>query len=334
VRILIINQEEVADLLRMSECIDVIRSALATLAKGDGIQPLRPVMWLPGGVGALGMMPGYLGDIDTMGIKTVSVFPGNQGTEFDSHQGTVMLFETAHGRPLAIMDATSITEIRTAAVSAVATELLARREVSTLAILGSGVQARSHLEAMREVRPIDTVRVWSRDPDRAARFADRASRLHCITVEPVPTVAAAVTGAAIVCTTTASPEPILSGDLLEPGMHVNAVGSSVAVARELDTDAVARSRLFVDRRESALHEAGDLVIAMRQGAVDENHIVAELGDVIVGTNRGRESDLEITLFKSVGLAVEDVAAARHVYERALATGRGVSVELGGARHEM
>jgi ornithine cyclodeaminase len=117
-------------------------------------------------------------------------------------------------------------------------------------------------------------------------------------------------------------------------MHVNAVGSSVAVARELDTDAVARSRLFVDRRESALHEAGDLVIAMRQGAVDENHIVAELGDVIVGTNRGRESDLEITLFKSVGLAVEDVAAARHVYERALATGRGVSVELGGARHEM
>jgi ornithine cyclodeaminase len=327
----IINQEEVTDLLPMAECIAVVRSALATLARGDAVQPLRPVMWLPERTGALGMMPAYLGDIATMGVKTVSVFPGNQGTEYDAHQGTVMLFETEHGRLIALMDATSITAIRTAAASAVATDLLALPDAASLAILGSGVQARSHLEAMLEVRPVAAVRVWSRDPDHAKRFADDAAR-HGVAIEAMPTVAAAVAGASIVCTTTASAQPILPGSLLEPGMHINAVGSSVSVARELDSDAVATARLFVDRRESAVNEAGDFVIARAEGAVDDDHIVAEIGDVIVGSSAGRRTPEEITLFKSVGLGVEDVAAARHVYDRAVAGGRGVDVELGGAGH--
>jgi ornithine cyclodeaminase len=242
-----------------------------------------------------------------------------------------MLFEATHGRLLAVMDATSITRIRTAAVSAVATDLLARSGVTDLAILGSGVQAGSHLDAMMEVRPIDSVRVWSRNQSRAAVFAASVEQRHGISVKVVPNVTAAVEGAGIVCTTTAAREPILTGDLLEPGMHINAVGSSVPVTRELDAEAVARSRLFVDRRESAVNEAGDFVIAKREGAVSDDHILAEIGDLILNRENGRTSDSDITLFKSVGLAIEDLAAGWHVYQQAVATGKGVSVELGGVR---
>jgi ornithine cyclodeaminase len=331
--VLIVNQREVAHLLPMAACIGVMADALAAMARGEGILPLRPVMWLPERVGALGLMPGYLGHIDAMGVKVVSVFPGNHGTEYDSHQGTVMLYETKNGRLLALMDATEITAIRTAATTAVATKLLARQEASELAILGSGVQARTHLEAMLLVRPISNVRVWSRSSDHATQFAQRASQRHGLAVEVHDTVEAAVRGADIICTTTASPEPILSGAMLEAGMHVNAVGSSVPFARELDTDAVVRSRLFVDRRESTINEAGDFLFPQREGAIDADHIVAEIGEVLIQRHQGRETAGEITLFKSLGLAVEDVASAHFIYRQALEAGMGTWVELGGGRHE-
>ncbi|HUF15703.1 MAG TPA: ornithine cyclodeaminase family protein [Acidimicrobiia bacterium] len=325
-----IGQDEVPDLLPMAQCIEAVRQALADLAHGEGIQPLRPVMWLPEKVGALGMMPGYLGSIATMGIKTVTVFPGNAGTEYDSHQGTVMLFDASNGRLKAVVDATEITAIRTAAASAVATDLLARKDSSVLAILGAGVQGHSHLRAIPLVRPITEIRVWSRGPDNAARLA--AAGAGDAAIRAVGSVAEAVAGADVVCTTTGSPEPTLAGSILEPGMHVNAVGSSVPFARELDSDAMARSRIFVDRRESTLNESGDFLMAQADGVVDEDAIVAEIGELVAGTRPGRESDDEITTFVSLGLAVEDIAAGDLVYRNALKSGKGFSFEFGGTRH--
>jgi len=329
--VLIINQEEVRKLLPMSDCIDLMGQALETLGRGQGLNPLRPVLWLPDKRGALGMMPGYLGDIEAMGIKVISVFPGNHGTKYDSHQGAVMLFETEHGQLLALVDASEVTAIRTAATSGLATRLLARPEAKNLAILGSGVQARTHLEAMLAVRPIQQVRVWSRDMGNARDFARAALDHHGVKIEVMSTVETAVAGADIVCTTTAAPDPILMGKQLEPGMHINAVGSSVPFTRELDSAAVARSLLFVDRRESTVNEAGDYLLAFKDGVIAESHILAELGEIILGQHPGRQSSADITIFKSLGLAVEDVASAYAIYQAALAQGMGVSVELGGGR---
>lgn len=322
-----IGQDEVPELLEMSECIAAVRDALGDLARGEGIQPLRPIMWLPERVGALGMMPGYLGSLNMMGIKTVTVFPGNADTELDSHQGTVMLFDAGNGRLLAVIDATEITAIRTAAASAVATDALARDDSTVMAILGAGVQGHGHLESIPLVRDIDEVRVWSRTRASAERLASMDERAHV-----VGTVAEAVKGADIVCTTSASPEPILGGVLLEDGMHLNAVGSSVPFARELDSAAMAACRLFVDRRESTLSESGDFLMARAEGAIADDHIVAEIGDVIIGSHPGRGSDTEITLFKSLGLAVEDIAAAHVVYRSAMRNGKGRQFEFGGLRH--
>jgi ornithine cyclodeaminase len=267
-----------------------------------------------------------------MGIKVVSVMPGNHGTEYDSHQGAVMVFETEYGRLLAMVDASEITAIRTAAVSGVATRLLAREDAGDLAILGSGVQAHTHLEAMMVARDLKRVRVWSRNEDNARRFAERESERHGLTVEVMPMAQAAVEGADIICTTTSSREPILMGDWLSPGTHINAVGSSVAFARELDTAAVVRSRLFIDRRESTVNEAGDFLFPKQEGAVDDNHIQGEIGEILLGQNTGRTTSEEITLFKSLGLAVEDLAAADYIYRQALEKGLGTAVEFGETRH--
>jgi ornithine cyclodeaminase/alanine dehydrogenase-like protein (mu-crystallin family) len=331
-QILIVNQSEVRQLLPMAECIEVMAEALKTLAQGQAILPLRPVLWLPEKVGALGMMPAYMEDLQIMGLKIVSVFPGNHGTEYDSHMGAVMIFETKHGQPLAIMDATEITALRTAAVSGVATKLLAREAAGDLAVLGSGTQARTHLEAMLLCRKIRRVRVWSRNAENGHQFADRESRRHSIHVELMPTVQAAVQEADIICTTTSSPDPILLGKYLSAGAHVNAVGSSVPFARELDTEAVVKSRLFVDRRESTVNEAGDFLIPKKEGAIGDSHIQGEIGEILLGKVKGRKSQEEITLFKSLGLAVEDLASANHTYKKAIAGGMGTKVELGGSRH--
>ena len=331
VQILIVNQSEVRQLLPMAECIEVMAEALKTLARGQVILPLRPVMWLPEKVGALGMMPAYVGDLQIMGLKIVSVFPGNHGTEYDSHMGAVMIFETKHGQPLAIMDATEITAIRTAAVSGVATKLLAREDAGDLTLLGSGTQARTHLQAMLLCRKIRRVRVWSRSLENGREFAERESRRHNMQVEFMTTVQAAVQGADIVCTTTSSPDPILPGKYLSPGVHINAVGSSVPFARELDTEAVVKSRLFADRRESTVNEAGDFLIPKKEGAIGDNHIQGEIGEILLGKVRGRKTAEEITLFKSLGLAVEDLASANHIYKKAIAGGMGTKVELGGGR---
>jgi alanine dehydrogenase len=332
-KVLIISHGEVRRLLPMHECIEVMAETLSALARGDAILPLRPIMWLPERIGALGMMPGYLANIDAVGLKVVTVFPGNHGTQYDSHQGAVMLFEGQHGQLLAIIDATSITAIRTAAVSGVATGLLAQDDARTLALVGSGVQAKTHLAAMLDARPISTVRVWSRNSEHARKFAKREGERHGVEVIPAPTVQEAVADAEIICTTTSAREPVLMGEWIRPGTHINAVGSSISAARELDASAVASARLYVDRRESALNEAGDFILAKAEGAVTDDHIVGEIGEILIGKIEGRQTRDEITLFKSLGLAVEDVAAANHIYRKAIDANVGVFVELGGERDD-
>lgn len=318
---LILGREEVERLLPMKECIDVMAEALSALARGDALQPLRQVHWLPDRRGLLGVMPGALwdGEGSVLGIKVITVFPGNHARGEETHLGSVLLFEAEMGKPLAILDAAAVTEIRTAAVSGLATRLLAREDAGDLALLGSGVQARSHLAALKEVRPLRRVRVWSRHPESARRFAAEESARHGLAVEAVATAREAVEGADLVCTVTSAREPVLEGAWLAPGTHVNAVGACTAVTREIDTEAVLRARILVDRRESALAEAGDLLIPMRAGEVGEDPIAGELGDVLVGLLPGRQSLREITLFKSLGLAVEDLAAARFVWRRGLGT---------------
>ena len=330
-KVLVVSQAEVKRLLPMAECLEVMAEALSSLARGQALLPLRQVLMLPDGKGAFAAMPGHLSSPPALGIKTITVFPGNHGTEYDSHQGAVLLFDTERGRLLAIMDASSITAIRTAAVSAVATRALARADASTLALLGTGVQAATHLEAIALVRPLRRVRVWSRDPAHVQRFVERARARHGLEVEAAANARDAVAEADVVCTVTASREPVLEGAWLRAGTHVNAVGASVRTSRELDTAAVARARVFVDRRESAWNEAGDLLVPRAEGAIGEDHVQAELGEVLVGRAPGRRSAEEVTLFKSLGLAIEDVASAHRIHANAQASGAGTWVELGGGR---
>lgn len=321
----------------MPECVDLMAETLAALSRGEAVQPVRSVTPIPGGTSLLGVMPGYLRSArledsngsGVLGLKAISVFPGNHGTAFDSHQGVVLLFEPVHGCLRAIVDATAITAIRTAAVSGAATRALARPDADSLAILGAGVQGTAHLEAMRGVRPLRRVRVWSRSAERAKRLAGGAA--GGLEIEAVPTPQEAVRGAAIVCATTSAREPVLRGAWLEPGVHVNAVGACVPAARELDTEAIRRARLFVDHRAAALKEAGDLLIPIAEGAVAAEHVQAEIGDVLAGLHPGRRSGDEITVFKSLGLAVEDLSAAARVYAKARGAGAGTEVAIGGAR---
>jgi ornithine cyclodeaminase len=331
--VLIVNQAEVPRLLPMKECIDVMARAFAALARGEAAMPVRQILWLPDKAGALGLMPANLMTLAALGVKAVTFFPRNEGTDLDSHQGAVLLFEAARGRLLAVIDATSVTSVRTAAVSGLATRLLAREDAGDLALVGSGVEARTHLEAMLLERKIRRVRVASKNLERAKSFADRESKRQAIPITPCASVEEAVTGADLVCTVSSSREPVLRGEWLSPGAHVNAVGASEATARELDAAAVAKSRLFVDHRESALSEAGDFLIARGEGAVTDAHIRGELGQVITGEVAGRTSPSDVTLFKSVGLAIEDIAAAQHIYSKARGSGLGKFVEFGGGRHD-
>jgi ornithine cyclodeaminase len=328
-RTLIVSHSDVVRLLPMADCIDLMSDALGELARGNAQLPLRTVLKLSGGRNAFASMPATIGS--AIGAKVITVFPGNDSTAFDSHIGVVLYFEGTHGRLLAILDASSITAIRTAAVSGLATRLLARADAKVLAILGSGVQAMTHLEAMRCVRPLSEIRVWSRREDSAMAFAKKAGAQFSCEVRVTGNAEAAVRNADVVCTTTAASEPVLRGDWLAPGVHVNAVGSSVVSARELDSEAVRRARLYVDRRESVLAEAGDFLIPRKEGVINDTHIVGELGELVLGRVSGRRSAQEITLFKSLGIAIEDVASARFIYERAVKEGSGTWIEIGGLR---
>jgi ornithine cyclodeaminase len=327
-KILVLNHDEVAQLLPMKECIAVMREALIALAAGQVHQPLRTIVRPPDAAGVMGLMPSYVGgEQAAYGLKTVCIFPGNPAQGKDAHQGAVLLFSAATGELLALMNASAITAIRTAAVSAVATDLLTREEAGDLAIVGAGVQAHTHLKAMAEVRSIRRCRVASRNFEHARSFADEMSGQFAFAIEPVETVSGAVAGADLIATVTNSKQPVVQREWIAPGAHLNVVGSSTPHAREVDTATIASSALFVDRRESTLNEAGDYLFAMREGAIGPEHIRAELGEVLTGAEPGRTSREEITLFKSLGLAVEDLAAANYLYRKAKALNAGAWVEF-------
>jgi ornithine cyclodeaminase len=329
--VLVLSAEDVRKLLPMRDCIQVMREALAALASGRALVPLRMVMRMPDASGFLGLMPGYIapdgGREGALGMKAVSVFPGNSQRGIDTHQGAVLLFEADTGRLSALMDGATITAIRTAAVSGVATDLLARSDASQLAILGAGVQARTHLEAIAAVRRLEQVRVWSRNREHVEALLRQEAEKFDFAIEPAASAEAALKGAEIVATVTASAEPIVKRAWLGEGVHINAVGSSIPGARELDTQTMLAARLFVDRRESAINEAGDLLIPVKEGALTVDHIVAELGDVVAGKDPGRRSAQELTVFKSLGLSVEDVASAAFIARSARAAGIGQRVAI-------
>ena len=329
--VLIISQAEARQLLTMDECIELMHMAFTALAQGTAIVPPRPVMQLPDQRGVFAVMPAYSSRPEAIAVKAIAVFPGNLGTRYDSHQGAVLLFDANDGRLLSIIDASEVTAIRTAAASAVATELLAHQTADKLAILGSGVQARTHLEAMLSVRNIQRVCIWSRTAERARAFVDRERERFDVQFAVAADPAEAVRQAAVICTTTAAREPILLGEWLSSGAHINAVGSASPVTRELDTTAVTNAKLFVDSRVSALAEAGDILIPLNEGAFREDHIQAEIGEILEGNAQGRTHDDDITLFKSLGVGIQDVLAADHIYAKAKDLGVGTEVDLGGLR---
>jgi ornithine cyclodeaminase len=327
---LVLNESEVARMLTMPRCIELMAQTLSALARGEATMPLRTVFAIPDG--AFAVMPAALSNPSTVGAKLITVLPKNSNTKYDSHQGAVLLFDTEHGSLLAVMDASSITQIRTAAVSGVATNALARKDATSLGILGAGAQGYSHLDAMMAVRPLKTVKIWSRNGAAAEKLAKVSRDKYGVDAKAVVTARDACTDTDIICAATAATEPVLLGEWLSPGAHVNAVGASQNHAREIDSAAVVRSRLYVDLRESALKEPGDIITPIKNGEITPDHIVGEVGEVLLGKAPGRANDREITLFKSLGLAIEDLASAHYLYAEAKRQGAGVEVELGGMRH--
>jgi ornithine cyclodeaminase/alanine dehydrogenase-like protein (mu-crystallin family) len=326
-QIRVLRGAEVRGLLPMAECIELMHTTMVGLSEGRVVLPLRSVMVMPGDRGMLGNMPGYIAEPECFGVKLVSLIPHNKPPQHSSHLGLVVLFEAKHGCPVALLDAAEITAIRTAAASGLATRLLARPDAGDLAILGAGEQARSHLEAMLAVRQVRRIRVWARDPNKAKAFADAEGAKHRVAIETSDGVREAVTGADIICTLTKARTPILFGDWLAAGAHLNVVGSSIAAAAEVDTPAVARARFFVDCRNSTVHEGGEYLRALNAGAITPAHILGEIGEVANGSKIGRASPLDVTLYKSLGVAPQDLAAAHYVLEKARAAGVGQLVEF-------
>jgi ornithine cyclodeaminase/alanine dehydrogenase-like protein (mu-crystallin family) len=325
---LILTHDDVHRLLPIEACIEVMADALRDLTLGHSFMPLRTVINPPDADGLMALMAAAVsGERAAFGVKALCVFEGNAARGLDLHQGGVLLFSAETGQLQAVMSASAITELRTPAVSALATRLLAREDAGDLAIIGAGRQGRAHLAALSVVRTLTRVRVADRDPAAAARFVAEATGTYAFPVEAVETAELAVRDADLIVTTTTSRDPVVRREWVAAGAHLNAVGASQPDARELDAATVAAARFFVDRRESTVNESADYLAALREGAITDDHIQAELGEVLLGRRPGRTAPDQITLFKSLGLAVEDVAAAFAVYKRATDLGVGTAVEF-------
>jgi ornithine cyclodeaminase/alanine dehydrogenase-like protein (mu-crystallin family) len=336
---LVLSHQDVLDALPPQACAEAMAAVLAEHARGGSFMPLRSVMAPPGAAGFLGLMPGWRaaqpnGTAQRSGaavfaLKAVCIVPSNPARGLDAHQGLVTLFDGETGQPSAVLDASAITEIRTAAVTAVATRVLSRPDARTLAILGAGTQARAHLAALLPVREFAQVRVYAPTEAHARAMVDQAKVAGALAeLSVAPSAQDALRDADVVVTATSSREPVVRRDWLKPGAHVNAVGASTPRARELDTATVAASALFCDSRESLRHEAGEFQLAIAEGLITgEEHVRAELGEVLAGTAQGRRGDDELTLFRSLGLAIEDLAAAETAVAAARAAGLGTEVTL-------
>jgi alanine dehydrogenase len=319
---LLLSEEDVRIVLSMDDLIAAMRPALEQFSARKVQQPLRTVVEVGLQKAAFALMPALIPEPPALGAKLVTVFASNAGAGLPTHLATILLFDSMTGELMAIMDGRYITEARTAAVSAVATELLAREDATVLAVIGSGVQARSHVDAIGRIRDLRAIRAWSPDEGRLAAFARETQPRTGADVVRCTSAREAVTDADIVVLATSAHEPVVKGEWIREGTHVCAVGACRPNHREMDTALVARARVFVDSREGALAEAGDLLVPIRERAFDETHIVGEIGELFSGAARGRLTATDVTIFKSLGMAVEDVAAAHLAYEKAAERGLG------------
>jgi ornithine cyclodeaminase/alanine dehydrogenase len=319
-----LTKDDVEHVLTMPAAIDAVETAYRLLAEGKAVLPLRINMGLPSGTDSLLAMPAYLGGtVNTMGVKLVTLFADNPKQRgLPAIQGTFALFDATNGRLLAVMDAAAMTAVRTGAASGVATKYLARPDARVVTIFGAGVQAESQLEAIAVVRPIEQVWVVARMESSAERFAHAMTRRLNIPVQAASTVQAAVEAADIIVTATSAHEPVFSGDWLRPGVHINSIGAHTPDARELDDATIRRAKIVTDLKSACLAETGDLIQPIERGLLRPEQIHGDMGEVILGRKPGRESQEEITLFKSVGLAVQDVATAAEIYQQALSQSVG------------
>lgn len=324
---IVLSREDVAALLPPRTAIEVVADAMVAVSRGETELPLRSVMDVDG-PNRMGIMPGMMRHPACHGIKLVSLFPGNTAAGFSSHQGAMVLFEPRHGSVVAMMDGGPLTALRTAAASAVATRALSRSNASVLAMVGAGEQARHHLDALMTVRRIRELRIASRTEKSAATFAAHAQRLYPqLRVGAGTDIEAAVDGADIVCTVTTSPAPVLRGEWIAAGTHLNVVGASIPSRREIDDETVLRAKVFVDYRPSTFAQAGEIVDLLEAGVIGREHVRAEIGEVLSGSTEGRASDGEITLYRSLGVAAQDLACAHHCWAEAVASGRGTEAAL-------
>lgn len=309
-----ITREEISRRLTYEKCIPIVRHAMIAFSKGETKQLLRSIVTLSDGR-LFGVMPGAMGAHAPFGAKLISVFHGNFARGIQSHQGIVVLFEPESGAPVCVLDAGEITAIRTAAASAVATDALARKDARRLALLGYGEQAQTHARAISKIRHLESITVWGRSPELAHAFAKKMQAELSISVAAAPDAQAAVAEADIICTVTSASEPILHGAWVRPGTHLNLVGSSHAGPSEVDNDLVLRSRFIADSREGVLHQGGEFLRAKKAGLIGDDHIVAEIGQVLAGDIPGRRSLDEITVYKSLGHIVQDLASAWALYSQ-------------------
>jgi alanine dehydrogenase len=324
---LVLSKSDLRSALTTAACMEALAAAHAELDAGRTVMPVRTYLHHEEAGGRMAVMPAILLDSNALGVKLQCTYPGNAANGMSPVSGVVILMDGATGHPVAIMDSSTVTEIRTAAASALATRYLAREGAHTLAVLGAGVQARAHIRAMRAVRPVDGIRIWSRTRAGAERLAAEAEAEHGLPVTVTDGAEEAVRGADLICVATRSGEPVLRGAWLAPGAHVNAVGAFTAATRELDSDAIAAAHLVVDSRAAVEQESGDILIPVQEGRIGLDHVRAELGELVVGTGAGRESEDEITVYKSLGVGIQDVAAAAAAHAEARRLGLGTDVEL-------
>jgi len=324
------NRAAVAASLTHAECVDVLSDTMQSVSQRDVIMPLRQFIQIPDTPGKFTMMPGYLGKPKCFGVKLVSKYPPGESSPHGSHVGAVMVFDADTGVPYAMLDGGELTAIRTSAASALATRELSRTDSKILTVMGCGDEARHHIQAILSVRPLQKIVVWGRSPARAQAFVndclERKLIPENVDIKVEADAPTAVSQADIVCTVTASDQPILKGEWLRAGTHVNLVGAAIRSSSEADTEVVRRVKFYIDYRESAMAQAGELLNALESGVVDESHIIGEIGQVVSGECDARANEDEITLYKSLGVSAQDLAAGKRAFENAQRNGYGVKVD--------
>ena len=324
---LLLSEKQVQRLIDIDELIASLEQAHIQYSNGKAVMPVRLVVPLPQIQGRITSMPGFLNEDKALGMKVVTYFQENPKRNLPAILATIMLFSVETGKMIAVMDGSYITAIRTACASAMATKALANADTPVLGILGAGVQARAHIQALTHVRKIERIKIYSPSGASAAGIKKDLEPVKKITIDVAGSAEDAVRNADLLVTGTTAKEPILKNQWLKAGVHINAVGSHRPDYREIDSATIARAKVVVDSREAIMAECGDILLAIKETAIDENYVYGEIGEILAGVKAGRSSADEITLYKSVGIAIQDVATANLVYRKALERGVGTSVEI-------